>query len=676
MVLFKIEIAKRIFIFYYAVKLFRRRKTNFTLLMKTSVRFTYLFIFFLGVLTQLNAQVCTGSLGDAVVSINFGAGTGIGAALPASQTTYLYTAGDCPNDGSYTIINSTSNCFSSSWHNLPEDHTPNDVNGYTMLVNASITPSDFFVDTITGLCANTTYEFTAWVVNVLKTSACQPTPTRPNLVFKIETPAGTVLGTYTTGNITETASPTWNQYGLFFTTPAATPGVVIRIRNNGPGGCGNDLALDDIAFKPCGPKVTTSVLNTTQTNVDICTGSSTTTPLSAVVSSGYTNPALQWQLSTDNGVTWTDIAGATTNSYTFTGTVIGIYKYRLTVAEAGNIANINCRVASNVTTITIHDLPVATAGSNSPVCEGKAVNLTASGGANYTWAGPGGYTSNVQNPVFTAAINSAGNYIATVKDQFGCINTASTTVSVLSKPAIDVFPKSASLCNGDSVLLTASGAANYLWIPVTGLTNPNAALTYAKPVTTSTYTVTATAANGCTDSLAVKITVFKTPVVNAGQDIVLINGQSAVINATLDTANITFFWTPVDFLNNPLIIRPTTMPNRDIAYTLHAVSGIGCGVATDTVLVKVYNDLFIPNAFTPDGNGNNDRWEIKALAAYPQAKVLVFNRLGELVFASNGATDYWDGTYKGKKAAAGVYVYVIDRKNNLPVIKGEVLIVR
>lgn len=622
------------------------------------------------------AQVCTGSLGDAVVSINFGTGTGVGAALPASQTTYSYNAGDCPNDGSYTIINSTSNCFSGSWHSLPQDHTPNDINGYMMLVNASLTPSDFYLDTITGLCANTTYQFSAWVANVLKNSACQPTPTRPNLVFTIETPAGAVLGTYTTGNITETASATWTQYGLFFTTPPATPTVVIRIRNNGPGGCGNDLALDDISFKPCGPKVTTSVLNTTQTDVDLCTGSSTITPLSGVVSSGYTNPALQWQVSIDNGVTWTDIAGATTNSYTFTGTVIGIYKYRLTVAEAGNISNINCRVASNVTTITIHDLPAVTAGSNSPVCEGRPINLTSGGGATYTWAGPSGYSSVVQNPTFTATATSAGIYTVTVKDQFGCVNTTSAAVSILSKPVINVFPTTASVCTGDSVLLTATGAASYIWTPTTGLTTPTAAATYAKPATTATYTVTATGANGCTDSIAVKITVYKTPVVRAGQDIVLINGQSAVINAILDTSNVNFFWTPADFLDNPSIIRPTTKPNRDIAYTLHAISGLGCGTATDTVQVKVYNDLYIPNAFTPDGSGKNDRWEIKALAAYPRAKVLVFNRFGELVFESNGAIDYWDGTYKGKKAAAGAYVYVIDLKNNSPVIKGEVLIVR
>ena len=111
--------------------------------MKICIYVAAFLIFSLLGLNKIKAQVCIGSLGDAVVSINFGAGTGIGAPLPASQTSYNYVAADCPGDGSYTIINNTSNCFSSTWHNVTEDHTPNDAGGYMMLVNSSLTPSDF-----------------------------------------------------------------------------------------------------------------------------------------------------------------------------------------------------------------------------------------------------------------------------------------------------------------------------------------------------------------------------------------------------------------------------------------------------------------------------------------------------------------------------------------------------
>jgi hypothetical protein len=90
-------------------------------------------------------------------------------------------------------------------------------------------------------------------------TSCNSNPILPKLVFNIETTTGTVLGTYSTGNIASPGTPTWKQYGLFFTTPLNTNTVIIRITNTAPGGCGNDLALDDITFRPCGPTVTAAV---------------------------------------------------------------------------------------------------------------------------------------------------------------------------------------------------------------------------------------------------------------------------------------------------------------------------------------------------------------------------------------------------------------------------------
>src|SRR5688572_12086581 len=81
------------------------------------------------------AQLCNGSLGDPIVQINFGQGSNPAQPLSAAATGYIYSTGDCPNDGFYTVRNSSNNCFGASWHSISRDHTGNS-NGYFMLVNA------------------------------------------------------------------------------------------------------------------------------------------------------------------------------------------------------------------------------------------------------------------------------------------------------------------------------------------------------------------------------------------------------------------------------------------------------------------------------------------------------------------------------------------------------------
>jgi hypothetical protein len=85
---------------------------------------------------------------------------------------------------------------------VAEDHTPGDINGNMMLINASFTAGDFYKETVKGLCAGTTYEFAAWMLNILRQSACGGKGIDPSITFSIENSGGTVLKTYTTGKIT------------------------------------------------------------------------------------------------------------------------------------------------------------------------------------------------------------------------------------------------------------------------------------------------------------------------------------------------------------------------------------------------------------------------------------------------------------------------------------------
>lgn len=621
-------------------------------------------------------QLCTGSLGDPVVNITFGSGANPGP--PLSSTSFFYNTTTCPNDGFYSIVNSTSGCFSDSWHTVTQDHTPGDVNGYFMLVNASILPSVFFLDTVRNLCSGTTYEFSAWIMNVLKPSACSGNGNRPNIVFSIETSTGTVIQTYNTADILHQSVPQWMQYGFYFTMPVGVNDVVLRMTNNTPGGCGNDLALDDITFRPCGPKVDASFINVSGNNgtVNFCISDNKNITISGAVQAGYNNPSFQWQQSTDNGNTWTDIAGASNTSYSKTFSSFGTFKYRMSAAETGNLGVANCRVSSNILTIIIDSIPKPGATSTSPVCIGGNISMSARGGAQYTWSGPNGFSSATASPTINSAkLSDAGNYYVKVTTVGGCINTDSTMVSVNRLPVADAG-SNASVCEGNSVVLNATGGVSYTWTPADGLSNAFIAQPTASPAATTLYTVSVSSQFNCMAKDTVRITVLQKPVADAGPDKKMTAGQAIQLDGTAGGDVGTYSWTPAQYINDPTILSPLVSPPNDFTYTLQVTSTNGCGIATDEVKIRVFKKIIIPNAFSPNNDGVNDRWIIEGLDTYPESTTEVFNRWGQVVFRSRGYTVPWNGTFNGKPLPIGTYYYIIDRKNDFPLMSGWVIIVR
>lgn len=607
------------------------------------------------------AQLCQGSLGDPIVNITFGKGSMIDP-LPASVTTYQYVNGDCPNDGQYTIRGNTNSCFSSSWHTLNIDHT-GDGNGRFMLVNASFAAGAFYKDTIKNLCANTTYEFAAWVINMLKSSACSGTGIKPNLTFTIERTDGTVINTYNTGDIASTNNGQWVQYGFFFKTPAAISSIVLRIVNNAPGGCGNDLALDDITFRPCGPQLSPSINGITGNQKDLCVGVSNTVTMQCATSGGFTNPAYQWQQSTDNGATWTDITGATTTTLVRNypaNTPAGTYLYRMVAAELENILLTSCRVSSAVFTIRINPLPVVSISGDPSVCEQSSLDLTASGGATYQWTGPAGFTATtatINIPAMT--FSNAGIYTVKVTTAAGCSRQEPVIVSVRTKPNVQVTPTAALVCEGKTVTLTATGATSYTWQPATGLSSTNAPQTTATVNSNIVYSVIGITQN-CTDTAQAALTVVQLPKPNAGRDTFTREGQPIQLQGSITGNHAGYQWLPVSLLNDATVLTPLALPTDDTSFILKVQALQSCGEVSDTVKVKVFKRLDIPNSFSPNGDGINDTWRADALLAYPRCRIMVFNRNGNVVYESNGYKGPWNGTFQGKLLPAGTYYYIIE----------------
>jgi gliding motility-associated-like protein len=368
-------------------------------------------LFFLPAFTAYT-QHCSGSLGDPIVDITFGNGTGFGQPLPEGTTSELtYVAGSCPNDGFYSIVNSTGGCFGGTW-NTVSDHTGGG-NGYFMLINASYEPSDFYTQTIGSLCGGTTYEFAAWLTNM-----CNYQPSiLPNITMTIEKTDGTILASYNTGDVPVLVPAVWQQYGFVFTIPQDISTVVLRMRNNADGGMGNDVGMDDITFRPAGPAITASITGITGDTVRVCERQQTGYHFESVVESCYASTAFRWQISTDTGRTWSNIPGATSGDYNSPPGMPGIYLYRLVAAPADNIDNNFCRVASAPIMIQVLSVPHPNLGPDTFFCTRDTLLLYPGNFDTYNWQdGSSGHTLVVKKPgqYSVNVSNSCGNGVSSI----------------------------------------------------------------------------------------------------------------------------------------------------------------------------------------------------------------------------------------------------------------------
>ncbi len=637
-----------------------------------------LILFFLVLSINTHAQLCSGSLGDPIVNITFGAGNNPGAPLSAATTAYQYVANDCPTDGNYTVRGNTTNCFGNTWHSLTADHT-NDGSGYFMLVNASIQPSAFYIDTVRGLCGNSTYEFAAWITNVLKNTSCGVNAIQPNISFFIEKTDGTIIQSFNTGIIPSTPSPIWKQYGSFFTTPVAVTDVVLRMINTAAGGCGNDLALDDITFRPCGPKITPAINGLSTTTTSICEGVAKTIIANCTVSPGFNNPQYQWQRSIDGSI-FVDLLGETSTSLSInfsSSANTGIYKYRLNVSENGNMGISQCRISSPDVIVTVLPKPISLNTWTSRFCEGSTITMFADGPFTYKWTGPNNFLSQLDTiRISNAQLINEGDYFLTIKDINGCENNYTMNTEFRAKSTISTAFLDSFICNGNTVKLIANTNENVEWFPASSLDNANNLTPIANPNTNTNYKVIATNLDGCKDSAFTRIKIVSIPIVNAGEDKFVVATRPTLLNGNIIGDYENFIWSPPDYLNSTNLLSPTSAPPFEIEYTLTAKSKSSCYTVIDKVFVKILKGIYIPNAFTPNADFKNDVWNIPGLEAYPLHKLTIFNRYGQKVFERTKSFIGWDGKFLGITQSTGSYTYIIDLKNGEPLIEGTFLLLK
>ncbi len=316
----------------------------------------------------------------------------------------------------------------------------------------------------------------------------------------------------------------------------------------------------------------------------------------------------------------------------------------------------------------VHPLPVINSGPDTTLCLGQNLTLNPTGGATYVWNADNTLScTNCSNPVATP-VNTTTYYV-TGTSSFGCSSLDSIQVSVIKPGALQLIPLTDSICVGQGVQLIASGEALYSWTPPAGLDNPSIGNPMATPDTTTTYQVTGTDAKSCfVDTKTVTISVFKYPTVNVGPPSVTIPiGTSYTIMGTGSADIDSIAWTPVVGLSCTNCLSPVASPVTTTVYAIRVVNNGGCA-ALDSIRIIVTcdnNNLFVPNTFSPNGDGVNDVFYVRGKGLSTVQSMRIFNRWGQMVFekkefAPNDPSVGWDGTFGGKKMPSDVYIYTIE----------------
>jgi gliding motility-associated-like protein len=350
--------------------------------------------------------------------------------------------------------------------------------------------------------------------------------------------------------------------------------------------------------------------------------------------------------------------------------------YTVTVKDAAGVTQ-----TTSLTAPAISDTLSVTAGLPVSICAGTSVPLSAaSNGDRFSWTPEAGL-SNAQVLQPLASPDTTTEYVLTVV-RGSCVRSDSVLVDVHPGPIIQTSGDT-TICSGASVVVSGramgAGPFHYAWTPATGLSDPDMATPVAQPTTTTAYVLTVTGALGCSDTAALLVQVTPQVVLFAGDDTNLLLGQTITLG-TVGTSVARYAWSPATALSDPSAAAPVAQPTKDITYTVDAETANGCpGSASITIHVFSRSDIFVPSAFTPNGDGHNDLFKAIPVGIKSFGNLTVYDRWGRIVFRGSGPDQGWDGTLAGAPQEAGAYVWTasgIDLSGNLVLRRGTVVLIR
>jgi gliding motility-associated-like protein len=424
---------------------------------------------------------------------------------------------------------------------------------------------------------------------------------------------------------------------------------------------------------------------------NVCTGTYVTFTATSV--NGGSSPAYQWAV---NGV------NAGNNGAIFSSSTFANGDRVTCIMTSNALCASPAATGSNAVVMIINPYitpSVSISASTNNICPGEMITFTATavnGGTApaYQWL-LNGNNAGSNNATFAGNTFIAGDIVKCIITSNATCTTTSTatssdiriTVNPPVSPSVTIAASNNNICYGTAITFTATpinggNAPAYQWL-INGVSTGTNKNTFVSSTLANNDAVSCRLTSNAKCAVpaivnsnnTITMVISPIPVVNGGGDKTIEKGNSVILsaNASGTIANVT--WSPSAGLDNTTTLTPTANPEKTTLYTLTVQSTAGC-TNTATVKVTVLTHLIIPNTFTPNGDGINDKWEIGNLADYPDAYVKIFNRWGAEVYRSKGGSGAWDGTIKGKRLPFGTYYYVINLDKKAPPISGYVALIR
>jgi len=353
--------------------------------------------------------------------------------------------------------------------------------------------------------------------------------------------------------------------------------------------------------------------------------------------------------------------------------------YSVTVTDKNGCESVSTVSVSIPSAVTATASQLIAADCNKS--DGAAV-ATANGGNGssytYSWSN---LTSGAGNSNLLA-----GTYTVTVTDANGCTATSTTTINNSDGLTVKVLD-SVSTCLGTSagaVSISATGTGDsYTWSDGASAMINGQGTASISALTAGIYTVTVTDLNGCTATTAATVIQFPEVVVNVSSDTTIDKGGAAQLRAG---GGVSYSWTPSGTLSSSAGNNPFAYPLQTTTYTVLVTDANGCS-AKDSIKISVIEpvdcdsvSIFMPTAFSPNGDGMNDVLFVRGLpGCVNQIQLSIFDRWGEQVFGTTSISNGWDGTFEGKALNMGVFAYYLSAtfaNGNTYSRKGNVTLLR